>query len=92
MKLIPDWFVTSKMIKKHFNVFYADENILYFNEGSGDVIFYCNEMGIFSIDLNNIDLDNDFDGNDPDTLILILQTFGLAYYTWKTERTLKRVK
>ena len=70
MKLIPDWFVTSKMIKKHFNVFYVHENILYFNEGSGDVIFYCNEMGIFSIDLNNIDLDNDFDGNDPDTLIL----------------------
>ena len=27
-KLIPDWFGTSKMIKKLFTALYADENIL----------------------------------------------------------------
>ena len=32
LKLIPDWFVTSKIIKKLFTVLYADENIPYFNE------------------------------------------------------------
>ena len=32
LKSIPDWFVTSKMIKKLFTALYADENILYFNE------------------------------------------------------------
>ena len=31
LKLIPDFFVTSKMIKKHFTALYADDNILYFN-------------------------------------------------------------
>ena len=38
-KLISDWSVTSKMIKKLFTGQYADENILYFNEDSGDAIF-----------------------------------------------------
>ena len=33
LKLIPDWFVTSKMIKKLFTALYADESICYFNEG-----------------------------------------------------------
>ena len=28
LKFVPDWFVTSKMIKKPFNAFYVDENIL----------------------------------------------------------------
>ena len=31
LKPIPDCFVTSKMIKKHFAALYADDNILYFN-------------------------------------------------------------
>ena len=34
LKLIPDWFVTSKMIKKLFTALYTDENILDFNEDS----------------------------------------------------------
>ena len=32
LKLIPNWFVTIKMIEKLYNALYADENILYFNE------------------------------------------------------------
>ena len=71
LKLIPDWFVTRKMIKKFFTTLYADENILYFNEDSGNVEFNCNEMGILNIDLININLDDNFDEDDPDTFILI---------------------
>ena len=63
--MIPDWFVTSKMIKELFTALYADENILYFNEDSRNVVFSCNEMGILNIDLNNINLDN------PDTIIFV---------------------
>ena len=48
MKLIPDWFVTCKMIKKLFTALYADENTFYFNEGSDDAIFHCNGMGILT--------------------------------------------
>ena len=56
------------MIKKLYTALYADENILYFNEDSGNIVFPGNEMGIHNIDVNNI---NHFDEDDPDTIILI---------------------
>ena len=71
LKPILDWFVTSKMIDKLYTALYADENVLYFNENPGDAIFPCNVMGILSTDLNNINLDNNFDEDDSDTIILI---------------------
>ena len=70
LKLILDWFVTSQMIKELYTVLYADENILYFNEDSGNVTFCCNEMGILDIGFNNINVDNNFYEHDPDTIIL----------------------
>ena len=47
LKLIPNWFVTSKMIKKHY---------------TADVPFCMNL---------NINLDNNFDEDDPNTINLI---------------------
>ena len=70
LKLIPDWFVTGKMIKNFFTALYADKNIFYFNEDSVNVVFLCHEMGILNIDLMNINLDNVFDEDDPDTITL----------------------
>ena len=37
------------MIKEIYAALYADENILYFNDDSGNVVFSCNEMGILNI-------------------------------------------
>ena len=54
LKFLPDWVVTSKMIKTFFTALYPDENMLYFKEDSGNVVFICNGMGILNIDLNNI--------------------------------------
>ena len=69
LKLIPDCLPeTSKMIKKLYTALYADDNIVYFNENSGDVAFSCNKMSIFSIDVNNIYIGNNFVKNDPDTI------------------------
>ena len=79
MELIPDWLVTSKIIKKLFAVLYADKNILYFNEDPGDVAFNYNEMGIVNIDLNDINLDDSFDQEDPNTINLIRLS------TWHTK-------
>ena len=59
LKFISDWFVTSKMIEKLFTSLYGDKNIFYFEEDSGN------------IDLNNINLDNNFDEDYPDTITLI---------------------
>ena len=41
------------------------------NEDSGNVVYPCNEIGILNIDLNDVNVDNNFDEDDPDTLILI---------------------
>ena len=71
LKLIPDWFVPRKMIKKLFTAFYADDNRFYFIEDSCSVIFSCKEMCILNIDLSNINLDHNFGKDDSDTIILI---------------------
>ena len=42
LKLILNWFVTSKMNKKLFTALYAAENIPYLNEDSGAVELSCN--------------------------------------------------
>ena len=41
------------------------------NEDSGNVVYPCNEIGILNIDLNDVNVDNNFDEDDPETLILI---------------------
>ena len=72
IKIVRDWFVTIKMTKRLLTAVYADENILYFNKDSSNVVFNCNGMGILNIDLNNINLDDtNYDEDDPDTIILI---------------------
>ena len=42
------------MIKKLYTALHEDQNILYFNEDSNNVVFSCNGMGFLNIDLNNI--------------------------------------
>ena len=79
LKFIPDWFVTSKMTKKLFTALYADENILYFNEDSDNVVFSCNAMGILNIDLKNINLDNNFDEEDPDAITFVRLFLGILH-------------
>ena len=56
------------MIKTLFTALYVDDNILYFNENSGNVVFSCHGMGILNIDLNNIKLDDtNYDEDDPES-------------------------
>ena len=49
--------------------------LLFFYEDSDNVPLCCNEMGILSVNLHNINLDN-FDEGDPDTIILIRHLAG----------------
>ena len=79
LKLVPNWFVTSKMIKRLFTALYADDNIIYFNEDSGNAVFSCNGTGILNIDLNRINLDNSYyDENDPKTIPMLDFWLGTA--------------
>ena len=73
-KCIPDWLVTSKTIEKLISALCADDNI-YFDENPGNAIFSCNEMGILSKDLNNINLlDSNYNEDDPETIIHVRKT------------------
>ena len=67
-ELIPDWY--GEMIETLYTALYADENILYFDENSDNIAFSCDKMGILNIGPNNINLDNNFDEDDPDAIIL----------------------
>ena len=46
-------------------------------------------MGILSVNLNNITLDNNFDKDDPDTIILI-KRLALSIKFWKCKALKKR--
>ena len=41
------------------------------DEDFGNVVFNCNKMGILNIDINHINLDNNFEEDDPGTIIRI---------------------
>ena len=72
LEFVPDWFITSKMVKKLFTALYADENKLYFNEDSSNVTFSCNGIDILSANRKNINLDDtNYEEDDLDTIILI---------------------
>ena len=69
LKFAPDWFFTTKLMwKKLSTAFYFDDGLFLSHEDSGNVTFWCNDMGILNNDLNNINLDNNFDEDDPDTI------------------------
>ena len=84
LKLIPDWFVTSKIIENLYTVLYADENKLFFNEDSDNGI----GMGILNIGLNNINLENNFGEDDPDTIIIVLLAWHIKF---EKRKALKKI-
>ena len=65
LKYVPDWFVTSTMIKKLL----TDKQMMTFcfNEYCYDATFCFNEMGILDINLD----DTNYDEDDPETIIHI---------------------
>ena len=58
LKFLPDWFITSKMTKQLFNASCVDDDITVLDDNSGNVTFLIDEMGILSVNLNKINLDD----------------------------------
>ena len=70
LKLFLIWLATSKMIKKIHKALFPGDDIDFFNEHPGNVTFSKDEMGIFSVVLDNVNLDDvNFDEDDPETII-----------------------
>ena len=91
LRFVCDWFVTSEIIKKLSAALYPDDGLLFFDEGSGNVILCCNEIGILSVNPNNINVDDtNYGEDDPDTIILVRL---LAWYsTFEKRKELKKRK
>ena len=76
------------MIKNLYTASYADNVLLFFDENSGDTTFCCDEMGILSVNLNDINFNNNFNEDDPDTVILFRR---LALHSkFKKRKALKK--
>ena len=70
MKFILDWFLTSKLLEK-FDVLHPNDDILFFSEDFDKVTFIADQKHILDVDLVRINLGNNFDEDDPDTVIHI---------------------
>ena len=63
---------------------YADKNILYFDEDSGNVVVNSNDMSILNIDLDNLNLDHNFDKDYLGTNIYVkLLTWNIKFENGK---------
>ena len=92
LRFIPDWFVTSKMLKKFDNALHANDDTLFFNEDFNKVTFIANQRHILAIDFEKINLDenNNFDKDDPDTIIHV--RFLASGSKFEKRETLKKDK
>ena len=49
LEFVPDWFVTSKMIKELYDDLFSNDDIILVNEDSNCVMLFGDEMGIRSV-------------------------------------------
>ena len=64
LKLIPDWFVTSKMREKFDNTLNTNDDVLFLNEDFDKATIIVNQKHILAVDLEKINLNNNFDKDD----------------------------
>ena len=69
-KFIPDWFVTSKMLEKSNHALHANDDILFYNEDFNKVTIIANQKHVLAVDLEKINIDNNFDEDDPILLFI----------------------
>ena len=77
------------MIKHFSTALYTDDGFLFLDEDSGAATFYCGEMGILSVNFSNISLNNNFNEDDLDTIILVPL---LDWHSRFKKRKLKKLK
>ena len=58
------------MLKKLDDVVLSNDNIVFINEDSDNVTIFSDDMGLNTLCLGKINLDDDnFDDDDPDTIV-----------------------
>ena len=61
------------MLEKFHDALNANDDILFFDKDFSKVIFFANQIDILGIDLDKINIDdfNNFDKDDPETIIYV---------------------
>ena len=89
LKFVPDWFVSKKTIKSVFTTLFADDDLLFFDEDSGNITFLSNETDILSVNFNNINLDEvKIYEDDPKTNIHV--RLFVWHYRYKQRKLFKK--
>ena len=69
LNFVLDWFVTSKIIENLGNPVFFNDHIFLGKLASDIVTFFSNDIGVSSINLNNINHDDDnFDDCHPEAI------------------------
>ena len=63
LKFVPDWFVTSMMLKDLDNAVFFNDDIVFVNAYL-NVRFFADDTGLVDVDLNNVSLDDDGDSDN----------------------------
>ena len=70
LKFVPGWLVTSKLIKKLDDTVFANDDKVFFDEGSDNVTIFSDVIDILSEYLNNINfVHNNVNEDGPETII-----------------------
>ena len=71
LKFFQGWFVTSKILEHFDKSLLANDEIFFFNKDFNIVTFIANQRHIYAAGLDKINLDNEnnFYEDDPDTII-----------------------
>ena len=65
LKFVPDWFLTSKMIKRLNDALFANDDIIFINKDSNNITFSLSFTLTLSVDVDQIHPDDvDFDEDD----------------------------
>ena len=79
------------MLQNFHDVLLSNNNILFFDEYFSKITFFANKMGILSVDLDKINLDDD---NNFDGMILTLSFMSdcwLGVMNFKNAKHLKKI-
>ena len=92
LKIIPDWFVPSKMLEKFHDALPANDDILFFNEDFNKIPIFVNQMDILAVDLYEIKLEEDNNFDKVVLILLFMLDFCLELVNVKNAKHLKKDK
>ena len=68
LKFVADWSVTNELLEKLDNSVFSNVDMFFHDLDSNFSTIFSSDMGFSTADLNNINLDDNFDKDDPETI------------------------